>query len=332
MGKKQTLSLGCVFRASKDVRLLGGALSLFLQIYSLSRKEGYCWANNHYFANLYKVDVSTISRWIGVLRTSGYLRVEIDQAHGNKRKMFPIPTPLLHEETTGKNEMTPSGTCADTSMQESEEVIHTDAMISMDKEGKGLLNSEKHNKDRMNKEKITKISLPKEDDVGNVVVVGENDTKSNPEENDSETATAKLLTSGRKLSQMNEEEKAEIVVAFAEKFEEVPDPDLAKKQIKRFLVQKGNAEHLFHAIWNLQFSKFGKAMASKLSYLLGGNSEVRISNAVAIVEKDLGRGDVKDFHMEAAKPFSDLLSHKLKGIDWKEIEAAYEPLRLERAD
>jgi hypothetical protein len=60
---------------------------LYGEITALCKVEGFCWADNDYFAGLYKVDHKTISRWISQLRDAGFIDVEILQNLGNKRKI-----------------------------------------------------------------------------------------------------------------------------------------------------------------------------------------------------------------------------------------------------
>lgn len=42
---------------------------LYGEITALTNKEGYCFASNRYFANLYSVTIETISRWISHLKS-----------------------------------------------------------------------------------------------------------------------------------------------------------------------------------------------------------------------------------------------------------------------
>lgn len=50
---------------------------LYGEITSLTNKNNECWAKNNYFASLYDVDTSTISRWISHLKEKGYIEVKI---------------------------------------------------------------------------------------------------------------------------------------------------------------------------------------------------------------------------------------------------------------
>ena len=58
-----------------DDMLCANAKLLYGEITSLCNKEGYCWAKNSYFADLYKTTKKTISRWINILRDRGYIDV-----------------------------------------------------------------------------------------------------------------------------------------------------------------------------------------------------------------------------------------------------------------
>jgi hypothetical protein len=61
---------------------------LYSEITALCNKEGYCWASNQYFANLYETDVKVISEWIKELRDLGYIKTAISKKDGNLRKIY----------------------------------------------------------------------------------------------------------------------------------------------------------------------------------------------------------------------------------------------------
>ena len=50
---------------------------LYGEITSLSNKNGYCYAQNRYFANLYNVNIETVSRWLSHLQKLGFIQVVI---------------------------------------------------------------------------------------------------------------------------------------------------------------------------------------------------------------------------------------------------------------
>ena len=58
---------------------------LYGEITCLSNNEGFCWAMNQYFADLYEVDKKTISRWIGQLKKFGYIDVQVNYREGTKQ-------------------------------------------------------------------------------------------------------------------------------------------------------------------------------------------------------------------------------------------------------
>jgi len=69
-----------------DKRLTPTARLLYGEITALCNKEGFCWAKNDYFSNLYDVSNRTVIRWIGQLQELGYLVVEANKSE-NKRKI-----------------------------------------------------------------------------------------------------------------------------------------------------------------------------------------------------------------------------------------------------
>ena len=69
---------------------------LFGEITSLTNSKGYCWANNHYFAELYKKHITTISKNISSLAKAGFINVEVIRDLNNKvsERKIKITTPL----------------------------------------------------------------------------------------------------------------------------------------------------------------------------------------------------------------------------------------------
>lgn len=58
-----------------DSNLNNGEKILYGEITALSNKTGVCYASNNYFARLYNVHPSTISRWISNLKKNNYIDV-----------------------------------------------------------------------------------------------------------------------------------------------------------------------------------------------------------------------------------------------------------------
>lgn len=61
-----------------DMELIPNAKLLYAEITALCTKEGYCWATNEYFANLYNVNEKTITRWLNDLKENGYITTSIE--------------------------------------------------------------------------------------------------------------------------------------------------------------------------------------------------------------------------------------------------------------
>ena len=57
---------------------------LYGEITCLTNKEGYCWAQNQYFADLYKVHKKTVSKWISELEKAGFVKSKVKR---NKSKV-----------------------------------------------------------------------------------------------------------------------------------------------------------------------------------------------------------------------------------------------------
>lgn len=89
-----------------DKELKANEKLLFSEITALSNRNGYCHANNNYFANLYSVSKTSISNWINHLKERGYLKVEMikDGKEIKERRLFPISTPIKENfNTPSKN-------------------------------------------------------------------------------------------------------------------------------------------------------------------------------------------------------------------------------------
>lgn len=49
---------------------------LYGEITALTSKEGFCWASNEYFAELYQVDTRTITRWLQSLNEHNFIQID----------------------------------------------------------------------------------------------------------------------------------------------------------------------------------------------------------------------------------------------------------------
>ena len=89
-----------------DESLPPNAKLLYGEITALCNAEGYCWASNKYFADLYGVSISSIKRWIKALIDKGYITSRLIYKEGSSE----IETRWVQICTEGgiKNEPTPS--------------------------------------------------------------------------------------------------------------------------------------------------------------------------------------------------------------------------------
>ena len=82
-----------------DKNLSANAKLLYAEITALSQKEGFAWASNQYFAELYEVHKDTISSWVSELVRAGYIQISVDKKAGNLRKI--IIKNAIGEKTEG---------------------------------------------------------------------------------------------------------------------------------------------------------------------------------------------------------------------------------------
>ncbi len=62
---------------------------LYGEITALCNKEGYCWASNSYFAELYEVDTRTVRRWLESLKENNFIVVQSQEnTFNSKRKIY----------------------------------------------------------------------------------------------------------------------------------------------------------------------------------------------------------------------------------------------------
>jgi len=67
-----------------DESLPPNAKLLYGEITALCNSEGYCWATNKYFAELYQVTTRTASKWVNALISRGYIKAEVFYKKGSK--------------------------------------------------------------------------------------------------------------------------------------------------------------------------------------------------------------------------------------------------------
>ena len=80
-----------------DDQIPANAKLLYAEISSLTGRDGYCWADNAYFAGLYRMTERSIRRLLDALQERGYIRVEEERENHNvltRRRIYAGLNPL----------------------------------------------------------------------------------------------------------------------------------------------------------------------------------------------------------------------------------------------
>lgn len=77
-----------------DESLTANAKLLYGEITALANEKGYCWAANTYFAELYGVSKTSVSKWIKQLVDKGCIKSQIIYREGTKEILNIINSPL----------------------------------------------------------------------------------------------------------------------------------------------------------------------------------------------------------------------------------------------
>lgn len=114
-----------------DEDLKPNAKLLYGEITALTSMKGYCWATNSYFAELYKVDPNTVSRWISQLVKKEYIVLELIHKENSKeikeRRLYLSNAHFMkkEEETVYIKKSTPIDKKVDTPIDEKVKDITT---------------------------------------------------------------------------------------------------------------------------------------------------------------------------------------------------------------
>lgn len=91
-----------------DKALSANAKLLYGEITALCNERGYCWAGNDYFAKLYSVSKTSISKWISQLVKQKYLCLDIEYKENTKQilhrylRISPLPIEEKFNRSTTK--------------------------------------------------------------------------------------------------------------------------------------------------------------------------------------------------------------------------------------
>ena len=98
-----------------DDQIPPNAKLLYSEITALISSEGYCFASNQYFADLYRCTVKSISRLISTLTKSGYITIvlERDQSGQVKRRKIYLKTSVPEIQPVDNFVYTPGQNCGE---------------------------------------------------------------------------------------------------------------------------------------------------------------------------------------------------------------------------
>ena len=82
-----------------DDTLPSGAKLLYGEISALCNERGYCWAENRYFAPVYKVSPETVSVWLGKLSEAGFITMTYTPA----RQIYIAEALKVEKKKAGEN-------------------------------------------------------------------------------------------------------------------------------------------------------------------------------------------------------------------------------------
>lgn len=88
-----------------DKELKANEKILYSEITSLMNKDGYCYASNKYFSELYDVSIISVSTWINHLIEKGYIESELVYKENSKEISYrKLTLPLLKKSLIGIKE------------------------------------------------------------------------------------------------------------------------------------------------------------------------------------------------------------------------------------
>jgi hypothetical protein len=75
-----------------DTTLSSSEKLFYAEITAMSQKEGFCWASNSYFSDLFGVSKNTVTRWVSNLKDNKHIVVNLikEGKQITKREIYPI--------------------------------------------------------------------------------------------------------------------------------------------------------------------------------------------------------------------------------------------------
>lgn len=151
-----------------DKDLPPNAKLLYGEITALCNKEGYCWASNDYFANLYGVSIRSVKLWIKSLFNKGYINCELIYKKGSKEvekriiKINDNPVKISSPPSEKKFTTPSEKNCTDNNTRDN----NTNNIYISSSDDKGIKEDVKSKKEQQNNELFDKFweAYPKKRD------------------------------------------------------------------------------------------------------------------------------------------------------------------------
>lgn len=108
MSKKEQPNYYAIIPATVryDTNLKSAEKLLYGEITALANKNGYCFAQNKYFADLYNVTLISVSRWISHLQELGYIKTDVIRNENKEiisRNIYIVDIPYIQKSKEGIN-------------------------------------------------------------------------------------------------------------------------------------------------------------------------------------------------------------------------------------
>ena len=109
MSKKEQPNYYAIIPATVryDTNLKYAEKLLYGEITALANKNGYCYAQNKYFANLYNVSIESVSRWISNLQKFGFIQIKVNRNENKEvisRYIYIVDVPYQQKNQEGIDE------------------------------------------------------------------------------------------------------------------------------------------------------------------------------------------------------------------------------------
>ena len=86
-----------------DKELSASEKIFYSEITCLCQSDGFCYASNSYFANLYDCSTRVITKWVSKLVKKNYIKIEFDKTTNNRKIYIVIKSKISQQNESKKN-------------------------------------------------------------------------------------------------------------------------------------------------------------------------------------------------------------------------------------